>query len=225
MTISRRGALAALAASPLLWEGCRTNTLTTKLFTANPSMPNQIHDVHSYAKPGEIKVTSVDLHLEALFAERQLRGYVELAVQRLQKGAPLTLDTRDLTIERAEAAAADNAWQNAKWTLGKRDPILGAPLLVELPEQAAKVRIYYRTAPGASGLQWLTAEQTGDKKYPFLFSQNESIHARSWIPLQDSPSVRVTYTAAVKAPQDLLVLMSANRKGTASAWIITCRPI
>ena len=42
-----------------------------------------------------------------------------------------------------------------------------------------------------------------------MFSQSESIHARSWVPLQDSPAIRFTYDAHVSAPKDIRVVMSA----------------
>ena len=101
----------------------------------------------------------------------------------------LALDTRDLSIEKIEGTTGKMAWQTLTYKIGKRDAILGSKLTIAMPTQFSTVRITYRTSPGASGLQWLDAPLTADKKLPFMFSQSESVHARSWVPLQDTPGV------------------------------------
>lgn len=47
------------------------------------------------------------------------------------------------------------------------------------------------------------------KKCPFLFTQCQAIHARSLLPCQDSPSVKITYSASVECPVSMTAVMSA----------------
>src|SRR5262249_49803091 len=141
-----------------------------------------------------------------------LRGEVVLTVERTSadRRQPLVLDTRQLRIEKAETSADGRAYQDAAIEVGRADPVLGQPLTVRLPEAVRFVRIRYTTGPGASALQWLEREQTATKRHPYLFTQSQAIEARSWIPLQDSPAVRVTYTARVRTPKELRAVMSAH---------------
>ncbi len=93
------------------------------------------------------------------------------------------------------------------------DPILGAPLRITLLPASERVTIRYRTAPTAEAMQWLAPEQTNGGAAPFLFTQGQAILTRSWIPLQDSPAVRVTWTARIEAPPGLVPVMSADARG------------
>jgi leukotriene-A4 hydrolase len=127
----------------------------------------------------------------------------------------LVLDTRDLEILGAAASADGADFQAIEAALGTPDAILGASLTIPLPAGAQAVRIEYATAPGASGLQWLDPAQTSGKRHPFLFTQSQAIHARSWIPLQDSPTARVTYEARIRTPKPLRAVMSAEALDTA----------
>ncbi len=167
-------------------------------------------DVHSYANPLAVRVRHVDLDWDVLFDQKILKGTTTLTVERTSQTDPLILDTRDLKIERVETSSNGLQYAPATFDVGTSDKILGAPLTIPLPARATRVRIHYSTSPGASGLQWLAPAQTAGKKDPFMFTQSQAIHARSWIPLQDTPAVRVTYNARVRTPQNLLAVMSAE---------------
>jgi len=168
-------------------------------------------DPHSYANTDAVGVSAVHLDLAVDFDKRELAGSAELALAWHDEAAhQLVLDTRDLAIERVEAIDASGAAHVARYALDKRDPVLGSALRIDLDAQAPSVRIRYRTAPTASGLQWMTPAQTAGKRQPFMFSQSESVHARSWVPLQDTPSVRFTYSAQIHVPKALRAVMSAN---------------
>lgn len=167
-------------------------------------------DVHSYANPSAVRVRHVDLDWDVLFDQKILKGTATLTIERSSQTEPLILDTRDLKIDRVETSVNEREYTPATFTVGTSDKILGAPLTIPLPAGATRVRIHYSTSPGASGLQWLEPAQTAGKKDPFMFTQSQAIHARSWIPLQDTPAVRVTYNARVRTPRNLLAVMSAE---------------
>ncbi|WP_430391734.1 M1 family metallopeptidase [Dyella sp. 20L07] len=167
-------------------------------------------DPHSYAQPDQVRVTHLDLDLKIDFPHKQLDGQATLKLDwKDAKAQSLVLDTRDLKIASIEGIDAAGKASALKYALAPRDKELGSKLTIATPQHPSQVRIVYSTVPTASGLQWLTPEQTADKKLPFMFSQSESIHARSWVPLQDSPAIRFTYTAHVTAPKDVRVVMSA----------------
>jgi len=171
-------------------------------------------DYHSFANVAQFRVRSVDLDLAVDFDARRLTGHVDLNVARLDKNARrLVLDTRALDISSVSLIEKGARSTPLTFKLGPAREFLGKPLNIDMPAGPAGtssvVRIEYRTQPQASGLQLLTPAQTAGKKHPYLFSQSQAIHARSWIPLQDTPQVRVTYRATIRVPSGLIAVMSA----------------
>lgn len=179
---------------------------------SDAAVPENRRDAHSFSNPEHVRVTHLDLTLTVDFERQVIKIRVVLQVKRTsdRDDVPLILDTRDLHIEAVAASTDGTTFEKAEFTLGDTDEALGTPLTVELPAKVTSVRIDYRTRPGASGLQWLGREQTASKRSPFLFTQSQAIHARSWIPLQDSPGLRVTYNARVHVPKELFAVMSAS---------------
>ena len=142
-------------------------------------------DPHSYANTAEVVVRAIALDLGVDFDQRRLVGTAELSLDWKDAAArQLVLDTRDLDIGAVEVVDAAGSARPVPFALDRRDPILGSALRIRLDAQAPTVRIRYRTSPDASGLQWMTPAQTAGKQQPFMFSQSESIHARSWVPLR-----------------------------------------
>ena len=180
-------------------------------------------DYHSFANIEQFRVTRVELDLRVDSDARVLRGVVGLLVKRLDPGATqLILDTRDLTVsevtEKAQGvlgamSKTETTWVGRPFHFERKDPILGQALVIELPpsnKPTEFVRIEYETSPTAPGLQWVAARETAGRRQPFLFTQSEPIGTRSWIPLQDTPQVRMTYTATIHTSSDVLAVMSAK---------------
>lgn len=150
------------------------------------------------------------------FEAEALHGNATLQIRRIGSDATeIILDTRDITIEAASFVQTSGEMLQAEHRFGEAHSIMGTPLFVKVPADIRKdeeftLRLDYRTSPESTALQWLPAELTAGLEHPFLFSQSQAIHARSWIPLQDTPAVRITYTATIHTPPELLAVMSAD---------------
>jgi leukotriene-A4 hydrolase len=175
-----------------------------------PVASTPVADKFTHSNYEDVRITDVDLDLDVNFDSRTLEGTATLALEYPNESArTLILDTDDLEIRGVEAHAG--SWQPAEYALGADAAPLGAPLTIALPDGTDRVRVTYRTDPGAAGLQWLAPAQTAGKEHPFLFSQNQAIHARSMVPIQDTPAIRITYSATLRTPPDLLAVMSAEQ--------------
>ena len=179
--------------------------------TAYAAEPDRHHDEHSYSEPDKVVIRDLGLDLRVDFQKKELRGSVDLALHWKDPAhRTLILDTRDLAIDKVMGKSGNGGWRRLKFELAARDPIFGQKLTISMRKPYDLVRVRYRTAPTASGLQWLEPSMTAGKQLPFMFSQSQAIHARSWVPLQDTPGVRYTYTAHLETEPELMALMSAD---------------
>lgn len=197
-----RPARAPRLALPLLLVACSAEPDGTEPPTTESAMPT---DVHSHARPAEARVTHLHLDLTADFDAHVLAGTATLDVTRDGDATEVILDTEGLEIERV----TDGDGRDVPWVLGEGDEVRGRPLRVTLDGGTERITIVYRTGPDAGAVQWLSPAQTsGDS--PFLFTQGQAILTRTWIPLQDTPSVRHTWSARIVVPEGLRAVMSAQ---------------
>ncbi|WP_267174930.1 M1 family metallopeptidase [Marinicella marina] len=198
----------------LMLPGCQNSQIKPKETTviiADSSQPAALKrpDPHSYSRHDRVKIKHLDINLEVDFKDKVLAGFVTIDYEKIKpEASQLFLDTRDLKIKRITAVNDSN---NPKliWRYGQSHELLGKQLIIDLPDDGSAIKIQYQTMPKASGLQWLSPSQTNGKQ-PYLFSQSQAIHARSWIPLQDTPAVRVTYDATITVDRAVKPVLSAD---------------
>lgn len=187
--------------------------------TSSENQAHRGHDVNAvvkddkftYANYDKVQMTHLDLDLDVDFERKVLDGTATIDFKKLDlMASELVLDTKDLTIKSVKIYE-DGQWKEATYALSDPDDMMGQALTVLLLNEADKIKIAYETSPEAEGLQWLSPAQTAGKKHPYLFSQAQAINARTMAPVQDTPAVRITYTAKLRTPPELLALMSANQ--------------
>ncbi|MFC5345632.1 M1 family metallopeptidase [Brevundimonas staleyi] len=208
-----RARLAVMASTLALLAACGQADVKSDMppLPASASAPvTYERDIHSYAQPQIARVKHVALDLTADFATKTLSGTATLDVTGEPGATQVILDIHNLDIR----SVADDKGNALQFALGADDPIKGQPLTVTTPAfEAGKVQkivVTYSTRPDAAALQWLTPAQTAGGQQPFLFSQGQAILTRTWVPTQDSPGIRQTYSAKITVPNALKAVMSAE---------------
>lgn len=166
--------------------------------------PKYAIESHSYAQPNTAVITHLDLEMDVNFDSKKIIGSASYKIEN-NNATEIILDSKFLNIKSAEADG-----KTTPFTLGAFDQLLGQPLKIAITPNTKTVTVLYETTDKTEALQWLNAQQTTDKKHPFLFTQGQAILTRTWIPIQDSPQIRITYNAKVKVPKELMAVMSAE---------------
>ncbi|WP_374166018.1 M1 family metallopeptidase [Arcticibacter sp. MXS-1] len=193
-----------LVLAGLLFVGCKLDLRASKSRMST--------DPHSFSRPLHVAVKHLDLRLTVDFEARVIKGKAEWTVENIAKSDTVIFDTRQLQIQKVTVDGHEG-----KYELGPEQKFLGRALKVVITPSTKKVVIWYASSREAEALQWLKAQQTAGKDYPFLYTQSEAILARTWIPCQDSPGIRFTYDATVVVPRGLMALMSASNPQKVSA--------
>jgi aminopeptidase N len=170
-----------------------------------PIATNESQDVHTYARSDEAVVKHLSLELNVDFDLKKLSGTAAYDIEVHPGADTIRLDVKDLDIQQVTVDG-----EKSEFKLGVSDKWLGQSLNVPVKESSKKLVIAYSTRPEAEALQWLNPSQTAGKKYPYLFTQGEAILTRTWIPIQDSPGIRLTYDAKITVPKELMAVMSAS---------------
>ncbi|KAL7288132.1 hypothetical protein TKK_0017795 [Trichogramma kaykai] len=179
-------------------------------------------DPNSFSRPDLCIVRHTHLDINVNFQRQILEASATLEIEKIGETEFLILDVRGLVILSVVDVSNDSRLDYCV----EKGVDYGSRLSIKLPEKSTdsnqeltrrtlflyKIKIQYRTSQDSTALQWMSPEQTAGGKHPYLFSQCQAIHARSMLPCQDTPYVKSTYSAEVRAPAELNVLMSAIKE-------------
>ncbi|KAG0096967.1 Leukotriene A-4 hydrolase [Podila epicladia] len=170
------------------------------------------YDPTSQSNLDQVKTNHIHLDLAVNFAAKELVGSAELEIEAIADHVnTVVLDTSFIDVKAVSAAG-----KSLQFALGTRHEKYGSALTIYLAAPLAKgekskILIQYATTKECTACQWLEPSQTVGKQHPYMFTQCQAIHARSLVPCQDSPSIKLTYSAHIHAP--LRAVMSAVSTG------------
>ena len=160
-------------------------------------VPPFLADPNSSSNTSEARVSHMHMELSADFSTKTLTGFVDLTVLAMADGAEhVCLDAKALALEKC---IEKSSGKPLKYSLEQLAGDFGSKMSVELPDACSAkgsscvIRISYSTSPNSSGIQWLPPAQTKGGKHPYLFTQHQAIHARAFVPCQDTPCKQINH--------------------------------
>lgn len=156
------------------------------------SPPNNFHDPSTFSNPEIYFTRHLSLELDINPFLKLIKGTVTIEAEILQveQDPFLILDIRGLDI-----LLVQDPKTGKNYSYHIEHGNLGSALKISLrgfsfTDQTVHVRISYKTQgeggthPVGGACGWLNPEQTAGGKLPYLFTQSQSIHARSIFPCQ-----------------------------------------
>lgn len=191
-----------------LFASCEEKKAPTSDKPNPPEIVEAKGDSHSYANTDEISTKHLHLEMDVDFEKETIYGIARH--EMVNTGTKTAIfDIKNLSIQKVTIGPKEEEVETT-YLIGEYDSLLGQPLSVTVDSNTRFVNIYYQTTDACEALDWLDPQMTTGKKFPFLYSQGQAILTRSWIPVQDTPSNRITYSADVKVPVELMAVMSAD---------------
>ncbi|EPY50631.1 leukotriene A-4 hydrolase [Schizosaccharomyces cryophilus OY26] len=150
----------------------------------------------------DVAIQHLLLDAEIDFDKELLFGAVEYKIQAARISQPLShiiLDTSYLDVKDVSLDGTP-----VPFRIDERHDFLGCALHIIPPEpipavNVATLRINYSTTKECTAIQFLEPKQTIGGNAPYMFSQCQAIHARSMLPCQDTPSVKVPCTFHIRS--------------------------
>lgn len=172
-------------------------------------------DSSTHSNLDEIIQTSMNLDILISFEFQSVSGRVDINFEVKSPTKIIVLDNSDLNINSVLDLKSGNSL--AFETKVDKDSQIGDSLVITLLRnykigEKISLSIYYSASKNASSNQWLSKEMTFGGKNPFYYTQNESIYARSIVPCQDTPAIKLKIKATITTDRSNLTILFGGTK-------------
>lgn len=153
------------------------------------------HDPSTLSNYHHFEMIDTDLNFDVDFDSQCITGDICLHVKVTRDCSAIVLDTSYLTIHDVKVNGTSKSF-----TLKERVPALGSAL--EIPcdcsiDLELSISIRFETTSQCTAIQYLDKDATDGKKFPYMFSQSEPIHSRSFFPCFDTPALKSPYKMSI----------------------------
>ena len=167
-------------------------------------------DISTFSNFEQIRQTNLEINFNIDFKQKLVNGLVKIYFQALKDGEVIVLDTKALKIN---SVIDSDTGEDLEYILDTQYELesLGVPLKIYREynkDDFITLLISFTTTEQGTSIQWLTPEQTSGKKYPYMFTQGESIINRELFPTQDTPSVKTPVTVGITVEKPLYAVES-----------------
>ena len=164
-------------------------------------------ELNTFSNYDNISQTNINVHFIVDFDNKKVDGEVTISFKALEDGEVIILDTKSLIIK----SIKDNTGNELDFKLDNyyRLESHGVPLKIYKEyskDDAFDITIEYSTTKDCMAIDWLEPEQTSGGKYPFMYSQCQSILCREMLPIQDTPAVKMPVQISITVPEELIGL-------------------
>ena len=125
------------------------------------------------------------------FENKIIKGDLTYKFKALKNGSEIILDVKALNIK-----SINKNEESIQFHYGDPHHIYGPPLIIPCnysQDEVVEINIKYETTKDGGAVQFLNANQTAGKKYPFLTTLSEMTYGRQLLPSQDTPSIKFPF--------------------------------
>ena len=166
-------------------------------------------DPSTFSNYDIIQQSKIEVNFNVDFTNKIVTGKEKIYFKALEEGEVIALDTKALIINSIIDSDTGDYLEYKIDNYYKLES-LGIPLKIYKEYQKDddfSIVISFSTTEDGMALDWLNPEQTSGKKYPFMYSQGQAILCRDFIPIQDTPAVKMPISVSITVPKPLLGLV------------------